>query len=293
MALPRVPATAMVLGSILSVQVGAAFAKGLFGQVPPVSMTWLRVTAAALVLVPLARPWRALPRPAEDGARDRWALLGWFTVFLLGMNVCIYLAIDKIPLGVAVTIEFLGPLGVAVLGSRRARDLLWVVMAGLGVAVLGLSPGRLDPLGVLFALVAAACWAGYIVVGARMGGTWRGLDALAIACLVGSVGLAPIALPGHLDELFTPPVLATGLAVGVLSTVVPYTLELAALKHLAPATFGILMSLEPAVAALAAWVVLREALGAADWTAMACVIVASAGATLDARRRTRRAAPRP
>lgn len=282
-----------VVASIGSVQVGAAFAKGLFGEVSPLGAAWLRLLMAALILVPITRPWRALPRRGDDDAARRWALLAGFTVSLLTMNIAIYLSISRIPIGVAVTCEFLGPLGVAVAGIRRRLDVVWPALAAVGVLLLGLGPGDLAPLGVALALLAAAAWAGYIVVGSRIGEAWRGMDILAIACLVGAVGLTPVALALDGAALAQPRVLGVAAVVGLLSTVLPYTLELRALQTIPPAVFGILMSLEPAAAALAALVVLGERLRPLDLVAMACVIIASMGSSASGRRRARRDHPVP
>ena len=174
------------------------------------------------------------------------------------MNWAIYQSFAEIPLGVAVTIEFLGPLTVAVVGSRRPRDLIWVGLAGLGVALLGFSPVGLTLRGALFALLAAAAWAAYILLSKQTGARWPGLSGLAIASLVGFVVLAPPAIGEAGSVLLRPEVLLLGVAIGLLSSVIPYSLELTALRRISPRVFGILMSLEPAAAALAALIVLHE-----------------------------------
>ena len=194
------------------------------------------------------------------------------------MNWSIYQAFSRIPLGVAVTLEFLGPLVVAVVGSRRPLDLLWAGLALVGVVVLEWSPSRLDAAGIAFALVAASCWAGYIVIGARVGPHWAGLDVLTLACAAGAAALAVPAVAEAGAVLWRPSVLAIGAAVGLLSSVVPYSLELIALRSVPPRVFGILMSLEPVAASLAALAVLGEHLGLPEVAAMACVVVASIGA---------------
>jgi len=195
------------------------------------------------------------------------------------MNWAIYQSFARIPLGIAVTIEFLGPLTVAVLGSRRPRDLLWVGLAAVGVALLGLSRGTLTTAGVLFALVAALGWACYILLAARTGASWSGLSGLAVASLVGAVVLAVPAVLAGGRSLLDPRILLLGVAVGLLSSVLPYSLELIALRRMPPRVFGILMSLEPAAAALAALLLLGEYLTGWQWLAMACVVAASVGAT--------------
>ena len=205
------------------------------------------------------------------------------------MNWAIYQSFARIPLGIAVTIEFLGPLAVAVIGSRRPRDLVWVVLAGLGVALLGLAPASLNWAGVGFALLAGLGWACYILLSAQTGRQWPGVSGLAVASLVGAVVLAPPAILEAGATLLEPRVLLLGLAVGLLSSVIPYSLELTALRRITPRLFSILMSLEPAVAALAAMLLLQEFLTPVQWVAMACVVVASVGATA----RTSPGTPRP
>ena len=274
---PLDPATWAVLGAVVSVQLGAAFAKHLFGMVPPTAMTWLRLLWSALALLAL-RP--LLGRRAAPAAGPRnWPVGLGYAACLVAMNWSIYQAFSRIPLGVAVTLEFLGPLAVAVAGARRARHLLWAALAGAGVVLLEWSPAPLDRWGVIFALVAASCWAGYILLGSRAGRSWPGLDALTLACVLGALLLAGPALVAAGGSLWHPVVLGTGLAIGLLSSVIPYSLELFALRSIAPRVFGVLMSLEPVAAALAALLVLREKLGPIDLLAMGCIVAASIGAT--------------
>lgn len=275
--LQRIPAVWLVLGGIVSVQFGAAIAKQLFPLVPPTAMVWLRLVTSALVFLVVVRP------RLRGRTRDDWAVALLFGVSLATMNWAIYQSFARIPLGLAVTIEFLGPLAVAVVGSRRPRDLVWVLLAGLGVALLGLSRTRLDVVGVLFALLAGAGWACYILLSARTGRRWSGVSGLVVASLVGAVALAPPAVVEAGARLLDPRVLLLGLAVGLLSSVIPYSLELTALRRIPPRVFGILMSLEPAVAALAAMLLLAEFLSPVQWVAMACVVVASVGATRTSR----------
>ncbi|MDA8437689.1 MAG: EamA family transporter [Propionibacterium sp.] len=259
-----------------SVQLGAAFAKHLFGVVPPTTMTWLRLASSALALVALRPLLRRRTRSATG--RRNWPIGLGYAACLVGMNWSIYQAFARIPLGVAVTLEFLGPLAVAVAGARSARHLLWAALAAAGVVLLEWSPAHLDPRGVVFALVAASCWAGYILFGGRAGHSWPGLDVLTLACVLGAVALAGPALHVGGAATWRPAVLMTGLAVGLLSSVIPYGLELFALRSIAPRVFGILMSLEPVAAALAALIVLGEHLGPIDIVAMGCIVVASIGA---------------
>ncbi len=263
----------MVLVSIASVQVGAALAKGLFGEVSPDAMVWMRLATSALVLLMLVRP-RVRSRSRAD-----WWVVGGYGLCLALMNWAIYQSFARIPLGVAVTIEFIGPLTVAVIGLRRPRDLSWAVLAGAGVLLLGWERTDLDWAGVAFALLAGAAWAGYILLSAATGRRWEGLDGLAVASAVAVLLATPTALLAGLDVLTDPRVLMIGVTVGLLSSVIPYTLELIALRALPTSTFSILMSVEPAAAAIAALMLLDESLSGLQWVAMACVIVASIGAT--------------
>ena len=263
----------LVLIGIFSVQFGAGIAKTLFDEVDPTVIVWLRLVTSAVVLMLVARP-ALRHRSAHD-----WLVVVGFGASLGVMNWAIYQSFARIPLGIAVTIEFVGPLTLAVLGSRRPRDLAWVVLAGLGVALLGIEPGELTLTGVLFALLAGAAWAAYILLSAQTGRRWPGLDGLALASVVATVLLTPFAVPAGGGDLADTRVLALGAAVGLLSSVIPYSCELVALRSLRPAVFSILMSLEPAAAALAGIVVLGEFLTAVQWLAMACVVVASVGAT--------------
>jgi inner membrane transporter RhtA len=263
----------LVLAGILSVQVGAAVSKGLFDVVSPTVMVWLRLLTSTVVLLLLARP------PLSGRSRSDWWVVLAFGAALATMNWSIYQSIARLPLGVAVSIELLGPLTLALVLSRRAVDLLWVLLAGAGVAVLGLDGDGVDLAGVLFALLAAAAWAAYILLSAGTGRRWPGLSGLALASVVGTVALAPFAIVTGGSALLDREVLATGLLVGLLSSVVPYSLELAALRTMPAKVFGVLMSLEPAAAALAGLVLLGERLGAPEWLAIGCVVVASVGIT--------------
>jgi inner membrane transporter RhtA len=262
-----------VVAGIFSVQFGAAIAKHLFQIVPPTAMVWLRLATSTVVFVILARP--------RFGCRSRtdWLVALAFGVSLVTMNWAIYQSFARIPLGIAVTIEFLGPLTVAVIGSRRLVDLVWVLLAGAGVALLGLTPGSLNVAGVLFALLAGLGWACYILMSAQTGRRWPGLQGLTIASAVGAVVLTAPAILEAGSRLLQPEVLLLGLAIGLLSSVIPYSLELNALRRIPPRLFGILMSLEPAAAALAAMILLREFLSWSQWLALACVVSASVGAT--------------
>lgn len=274
-ALHRVNPVWLVVVSIVSVQVGAAFAKDLFATTTPHAMAWLRLCASALILLVIARP------RLRGRSRRAWLSVLGYGVVLGVMNWCIYVSFSLIPIGVAVTIEFLGPLLVAVFGSRRRQDLLWVLLAGLGVVLLGFQPAALDPVGVGLALLAGALWAGYILLAGPTGREWEGVTGVTVASVVGSLVMTVPALTLGLPS-FSPRVLWTAVLVGVLSSVIPYGLEMIALRRMRPGTFGILMSLEPAAAALAALVVLGEQLTGWELAAMVAVIVASVGATRSA-----------
>jgi len=263
----------LVMIGIGSVQLGAGIAKSLFDEVSPTTMVWLRLVTSAIVLALISRP------VLRGRSRTDWWVVVGFGVSLGTMNWAIYQAFARIPLGIAVTIEFVGPLTLAVLGSRRLRDLVWVGLAALGVLLLGFERVDLDLVGVLFAVLAGAAWASYILLAKSTGQRWPGIDGLTVASVVATVLLLPFALHAGSDVLGDPRILLIGAAVGLLSSVIPYTCELVALRSLQPAVFGILMSLEPAAAALVGLLVLRELLTPIQLVAMACVVIASIGST--------------
>jgi inner membrane transporter RhtA len=265
----RTVAVGLVLAAASSLQVGAAFAVTLFDDLGPAGAAFLRLGFAAVILWAI---WR--PRLAGD-----LRLAGAFGVALGLMNWSIYEAIDRIPLGVAVTIEFAGPLLVAVIGSRRPLDGLWIALAGAGIVLLA-DPGggSVDALGVFFALSAAACWMAYIYLSKRTGAAFPGGSGLALAMAVGALIVLPAGVAQGGRALGEPDLLGSAVVVALASSVLPYSLELEALRRLPEAVFGVLMSLEPAVAALAGFVVLDQELGAREVAAIAMVVVASAGA---------------
>lgn len=266
----------LLLGSIASVQFGAAFADTLFDRAGPGGVVLVRLGTSALILLAISRP--ALRRRS----RADLAVAIVFGLVLGVMNWSFYEAIDRIPLGVAVTIEFTGPLAVAVAGSRRALDVLWVVLAGGGVALLAVRGDRqdIDLVGVLLALLAGALWGSYILLSKRVGASFASLDGLAIALGVGTLVVIPAGLVQGGTALLHPAVLAGGLAVGLLSSLIPYSLELMALRQLSASTFGLLMSLEPAVAALAGVIVLSQQLTGVLLVAIVMVVTASVGTTI-------------
>lgn len=276
------PPTALVIFPIISVQLGAAVAKSLFDSLGPGGTVFLRIAFAALVLSLLVRP--------KLGGHDRagYLVAGLFGLTLAGMNFSIYLAFDRIPLGVAVTLEFVGPLGVAVAGSRQLLDLLWVVLAAAGILLLAplsvLGGMDLDPVGVAFALLAGCLWASYILLSARTGSAFPGGTGLVIALCVGTFVLFPFGIAGAGYALLDPKLLLAGFGVAMLSSAIPYSLELEALRKLPARVFGVLMSLDPAVAALAGLVVLGERLEMRAVAAIIFVTIAAAGASLFGRR---------
>jgi inner membrane transporter RhtA len=264
-----------VLLAVGSVQFGSALAKTLFDDLGPGGTVLLRVLFAAGLLAAL---WRPSVRESDRG--DLW-LATFFGLSLAGMNGCFYAALDRIPLGIAVTFEFVGPLGVAVAGSRKPLDLLWVGLAAGGIVLLSGfgSGGELDGLGVALALLAGGFWAAYIVLSQRTGQAFPGGSGLAIAMVVASAVLLPFGVADAGTSLLEPELLALGAAVAMLSSAIPYSLELEALRRMPKRVFGVLMSLEPAVAALAGFVVLGQVLGAREVAAIVLVVAASAGAS--------------
>jgi inner membrane transporter RhtA len=270
-------AVGLVLLAVVPVQLGAAFAVQLMDDLGAAGAAFGRLAFAAVVLVAL---WR--PRLRGHSAADLRVAIA-FGLVLGGMNLCIYEAMDRIPLGIAVTFEFIGPLGVALAGSRGALQLLWVALAALGIGLLAdYGGGSLDTLGVAFALAAGGLWAGYILLSARTGRAFPGGTGLAIAMTVGALAIAPFGIASAGDALLRPELLGAILAVALASSVLPYSIELEALRRVPAAVFGVLMSLDPAVAALAGFAVLGQDLAARDWLAIVLVVVASAGATAGA-----------
>ncbi len=277
--LPAIPPIPAILGAIVSVQGGAALAKGLFPVLGATGTVGLRVGVSAVIL--LAAFWSQMRRATAA----QWRAVIPFGVVLGVMNVVFYLALSRIPLGLAVTVEFIGPLGVAVFGSRRATDVAWVVLAAGGIALIApWAGGGVDALGVLLALAAGGCWAAYILLGGRVSRMIHGGAAVAMAMMVATFVAVPAAVATGGFARLSPGLFAAGVGVALLSSAIPYTLEMIALKELPARTFGILMSLEPAVAALAGLVFLDEVLTLRQWLAVALVIAASTGSTLTSRR---------
>jgi len=275
---------AMILTGIVSVQFGAGLADKLFGQIPPAAVTGLRLWTSAAAMVALSG--RGFTRSVRDLRQRRAvadaAIAGSFGLSLGVMNYSIYQSFARIPLGIAVTIEFLGPLAVAVAGSRHLRDIGWVVLAATGVVLLTQGGhGHLNVTGVLFAVLAAVCWAAYIVLSKATGRRFPGSAGLAIAMVVAAVLVTPPAVIAGAGAMFRPAILATGAAIGILSSVVPYRLELESLRRMPTRLFGVWMSLEPAVAALIGVAMLGQRLSVLEWVAIGCVMMACAGAALN------------
>jgi len=260
-------------------EVGASFAVLLFPAVGAIGMVSLRLAFSAIVLLAVARP------RMRGYRRSDWLTVIAFGIALALMNALFYEALARVPLGSTVTIEVLGPLVLSVVMSRRASSWLWAVLAFVGVVLLSQgSFGALDPAGVAFAFGAAAMWAAYILLSARTGGKFPRLDGLAIAMTIGAVITVPFGVFSAGPAIFQPGILLLGAAVAVLSSTIPYALELIALRRLRPATFSILMSLTPAIATAAGIVILRQQLSGVAFVAIALVIAASIGAVLSASR---------
>ncbi|MBJ6142855.1 EamA family transporter [Hymenobacter sp. BT559] len=273
--MPPVPA---VLLAILSVQAGAAIAKGLFPVVGALGTASLRIGLAAVMLFITVRPKLGQLRAAQ------WRAVVPYGVALGAMNGLFYCALARIPLGLGVTLEFVGPLLVALAGSRRVLDVAWAVLAAVGIALIAPWHGQgIDLVGMLFALAAGGCWAVYIVLGGRVAQVLPGNTAVAVGMLFATAAVLPFGLASGQLRLLTPGLLAAGAALALLSSALPFTLEMQALKRLPTRTFSILMSIEPAAAALCGWLFLHERLTTGQWVAVALVVTASAGSTLTAR----------
>jgi inner membrane transporter RhtA len=267
-----VPIAAALL-AMVSVQSGASLAKTLFPIIGPVGTVGLRIGFGTLVLIAALRPWRTRI------SRTNWQPLALYGVSIAVMNLCFYLALSRIPLGIAVALEFTGPLAVAFLSSHRPVDFVCIglALAGLGLILPIAHTGQaIDTVGVLFALGAGACWALYIVFGRRTGAD-HGAQSVALGSLISAVIAVPAGVLSAPPTLFSRSVMLFGLAVGILSTALPYALDMVALTRLPARTFGVLMSLDPAIGALCGWVFLGEQLKVLQWTAIVLIILASAG----------------
>ena len=310
------PPAVLVLLSMVSVQLGAALAKGLFAELGPLGTVFLRVASAALVLMLLWRPRLSRLSPASPAAADaagsaeglpagaraadevsaeaqaetpaRPSRRDWWNMLLFGltiaaMNSLFYSAIARIPLGIAVTAEFVGPLAVALLQSRNVRDVAWAVLAGAGILLLApighvAGDPPVDPLGLALALAAGVCWGIYILLNVRVGRAFRGGTGLALSMTAATVVMAPFGIASAGADLLKPELLLTGFMVGILSSFIPFSLELEALRRLPARVFGVLLSGEPVLAALIGWIVLAEAIDLRELVAIVLITVASAGA---------------
>jgi inner membrane transporter RhtA len=275
-----------VLGAVTALGIGTSFAKHLFPVLGSMGTTTLRVGFSALIVLALWRPWRWPLSRADAGSIVKYG------VALGLMNLLFYLSLQTIPFGLAVAIEFSGPLLLALVSSRRRIDFLWLALAvfGLGLLLpLGHSAGPLDPVGVSYALAAAICWAFYIVFGKRVGHLHAG-QSVALGLSVAAITVAPFGVVQAGAALLDPTLLLYGVGVAAVSSAIPISLEMVALKRLPPEAFGILTSMEPAVAALLGYWVLHESLDALQWSAILCTMLAAAGSSFTARRSQPRAA---
>lgn len=273
--------------AMISIQSGASLAKQLFPAFGGAGTAAIRILFAALLLALWFRPWKART------GRDNWRSILLYGLSLVAMNTSFYMAIERIPLGVAVAIEFLGPLCVTIASSRKMTDGVWTGLAVGGLALLapwGQADTHLDPMGVALALCAALCWALYILF-ARWAGREHGTQAVSLGMIVAAVVALPVAVTCAGPELFHPRILALALLVALLSSAIPYGLEMIGLRHLPAVTFGILLSLEPAVSSIAGYIFLGEALTVLQWTAVAAIMAASAGAAITTRAPELRDAP--
>jgi len=288
--LARVWPVAMLIVAMCSIQSGASIAKSLFPVIGATGTTSIRLILAALLLLIVMRPWR------QRLSRRAWKSTLIYGVALGIMNLLFYQALQSVPLGIAVALEFTGPLAVAMLSSRRWLDLVWVALAVLGLSCLLLlgddRSGPVDPYGAACALGAGVCWALYILFGQKAGAI-NGAQSATLGVTIAAVVIAPVGLLDVGTAMFAPEVLPYALAVAVLSTALPYTLEMIAMPRLPTQTFGTLMSLEPAIGALSGLLFLGQLLSTLQWLAIGLVIAASIGTTLTIRRRDTFETPAP
>ncbi|MBD8732396.1 threonine/homoserine exporter RhtA [Pseudomonas sp. CFBP 13710] len=270
---------ALLLIAMASIQTGASLAKGMFPLIGAQGTTALRLIFASLFMLVLLRPWRA---------KLTWTTLQ--TVMIYGialgcMNLLFYMSLRTVPLGIAVALEFTGPLAVAILASRKAVDFAWVALAVVGLLLLipmGEAQAGLDPVGVCYALGAGVCWALYILYGQKAGAD-NGVQTAALGVMIAAVFIAPIGIAHAGSALLDMALIPTAIAVAILSTALPYSLEMVALTRLPARTFGTLMSMEPAIGALSGLLFLHEVLSPTQWLAIGAIIMASVGATLTIR----------
>lgn len=272
----RVPAPLLVVTAIACVQTGAAIARTLFDELGVGGTALLRLVIAAIVLLVFLRP------SVRSWTRQQWGAAALLGFALAGMNLIFYSSLDLVPLGVAVTVEFMGPLLLALVQTRRPVDFAWVALAGCGVALLGAqaASGEVDPLGLALAFTAGLFWAGYILSSARVGRVLPGVDGLAVALVFSAVIVLPFGAADALAVVDTPTLLIGVTVVALMSTIIPYGLELTALRRLPTRVFGVLMSLQPAAASLSGLLILNQRLGVQELVALAMVTTASAGVTI-------------
>ena len=276
--IPPIPA---VLFAIISVQSGAAIAKTLFPAIGAAGTASLRIGISAIILLAIYRPNLFKITP------NQWKIVISYGLSLGAMNLIFYLAIERIPIGLAVTLEFIGPLLVAVIGSKRLIDYLWVLLATAGIVLIApWSNNGIDLLGVLFALLAGAFWAAYIVLGTKVSKIMKGGDAVATGMLFASILIVPFGISENGLNNLTPTFLYLGIALALLSSAIPFTLEMKALGQLPTRTFSILMSLEPAAASICAFIFLQEYLTFNEILAVVFVVIASVGSTITSKRTT-------
>ena len=276
--IPPIPA---VLFAIISVQSGAAIAKTLFPAIGAAGTASLRIGISAIILLAVYRPNLLKITP------NQWKIVIPYGLSLGAMNLIFYLAIERIPIGLAVTLEFIGPLVVAVIGSKRLIDYLWVLLAAIGIVLIApWSNNGIDLLGVLFALLAGALWAAYIVLGTKVSKIMKGGDAVATGMLFASILIVPFGILENGLTNLTPTFLYVGIALALLSSAIPFTLEMKALAQLPARTFSILMSLEPAAASIFAFIFLQEYLTFNEILAVVFVVIASVGSTITSKRTT-------
>ena len=282
---PLVPVV-LVIVAIVSIQLGAAIAKTLFPLIGPQGTTALRLAFSSVLMLVILRPWRMRV------TRAAWRTIVSYGLALGGMNLLFYMALRTVPLGIAVALEFSGPLALAMLSSRRPIDFVWIALAVFGLLVLLPLQGArdIDPTGAIYALGAGTCWALYIFFGQKAG-TGRGPEVVAAAVAIAAILVVPIGIAEAGASLFQPSLIVPGLGIAILSTALPYSLEMAAMTRLPARTFGTLMSLQPAFGALSGLVFLGEYLDLRQWLAIGAIIVASIGATMTIRPKAAVTAP--
>lgn len=270
----------LLLIAMASIQTGASLAKSMFPLVGAQGTTTLRLIFASLIMLLILRPWRA----RFTASTLKTVII--YGLALGGMNILFYMSLRSIPLGIAVALEFTGPLAVALFASRRAVDFLWIGLAVIGLLLLipiGRTDASIDLVGTSYALGAGVCWALYILYGQKAGAE-HGVQTAALGVMVAALFIAPIGIVHAGSALLNPALLPVAIGVAILSTALPYSLEMVALTRLPARTFGTLMSIEPAFGALSGLLFLNEVLSAAQWFAIAAIITASVGATLSIRK---------